>query len=104
MLPSYRNQLIDLLYKSIGWFLYEGNTGTYNGLRGLLTHFKAMFHFYTPWKQKNRSFLFLGGVEIEMAWNGLIIYYKMYLEVMLTNARPSYQIASFRYFGKTVLN
>ena len=23
--PSYKNQSIDLLYKSIDWFLYEGN-------------------------------------------------------------------------------
>ena len=30
-LHSYRNQSIDLLCKSINWFLYEGNTGT-NGL------------------------------------------------------------------------
>ena len=29
MLPSYRNQSIDLHSKSIDWFLYEGNTGTY---------------------------------------------------------------------------
>ena len=28
VLPSYRNQSIDLLHKSIYWFLYEGNTGT----------------------------------------------------------------------------
>ena len=28
VLPAYRNQSIDLLYKSIDWFLYEGNTGT----------------------------------------------------------------------------
>ena len=27
VLPSYRNQSIDFLYKSIDWFLYEGNTG-----------------------------------------------------------------------------
>ena len=27
MLPSYRNQSIDLHSKSIDWFLYEGNTG-----------------------------------------------------------------------------
>ena len=26
--PSYRNQSIDLLRKSIDWFLYEGNTDT----------------------------------------------------------------------------
>ena len=26
ILPSYRNQSIDLLAKSIDWFLYEGNT------------------------------------------------------------------------------
>ena len=28
VLPSYRNQSIDLQSKSIDWFLYEGNTGT----------------------------------------------------------------------------
>ena len=28
MLPSYRNQSIDLQSKSINWFLYVGNTGT----------------------------------------------------------------------------
>ena len=28
VLPSYRNESIDLLCKSIDWFLYEGNTGT----------------------------------------------------------------------------
>ena len=28
VLPSYRSQSIDLLCKSIDWFLYEGNTGT----------------------------------------------------------------------------
>ena len=28
MLPSYRNQSIDLHSKLIDWFLYEGNTGT----------------------------------------------------------------------------
>ena len=27
VLPSYRHQSIDLLCKSIDWFLYEGNTG-----------------------------------------------------------------------------
>ena len=27
VLPSYRNQSIDLLWKSTDWFLYEGNTG-----------------------------------------------------------------------------
>ena len=27
VLPSYRNQPIDLQYKLIDWFLYEGNTG-----------------------------------------------------------------------------
>ena len=27
VLPSYRNQSIDLICKSIDWFLYESNTG-----------------------------------------------------------------------------
>ena len=27
VLPSYKNQSIDLLYKSVDQFLYEGNTG-----------------------------------------------------------------------------
>ena len=26
VLPSYKNQSLDLLRKSIDWFLYEGNT------------------------------------------------------------------------------
>ena len=31
-----------------------------------LTHFKPMFHFYTPWKQKTGGFLmFSGGIEVE---------------------------------------
>ena len=25
MFPSYRNQSVDLLWKSIDWFLYDGN-------------------------------------------------------------------------------
>ena len=29
VLPSYRDQPIDLLRKSIDWILYEGNTGIY---------------------------------------------------------------------------
>ena len=29
MLPSYKNQSIDVHSKSINWFLYEGNTSTY---------------------------------------------------------------------------
>ena len=28
VLPSYRNQSIDLLCKTVDWFLYVGNTGT----------------------------------------------------------------------------
>ena len=27
VLPSYKNKSIDLLCKSMDWFLYEGNTG-----------------------------------------------------------------------------
>ena len=27
VLPLYRNHPIDLLYKSVDWFLYKGNTG-----------------------------------------------------------------------------
>ena len=27
VLPLYRNRPIDLLYKSVDWFLYNGNTG-----------------------------------------------------------------------------
>ena len=34
VLPSYRNQSIDLLCKSMDWFLYEGNI-TLSGLRNL---------------------------------------------------------------------
>ena len=37
VLPSYRNQLIDLHSKLIDWFLYEDNAGErfYEGLIGL---------------------------------------------------------------------
>ena len=34
VLPSYRNQSIDLLCKSMNWFLYDGNI-LLNGLRNL---------------------------------------------------------------------
>ena len=36
VLPSYRNQSVDLQGKSIDWFLYEGNTGIYwvNSIKG----------------------------------------------------------------------
>ena len=37
--PSYRSQSIDLRCKSIDWFLYEGNTGTYG-----LNNSKMMFN------------------------------------------------------------
>ena len=32
-----------------------------------LTHFKPLFHFYTPWKQQKTSGfqMFLGGIEME---------------------------------------
>ena len=39
MFPSYRSQSIDLRCKSIDWFLYEGNTGTYG-----LNNSKMMFN------------------------------------------------------------
>ena len=35
--PLYRNKSIDLHSKSIDWFLYEGNTGTYNQLSPYIT-------------------------------------------------------------------
>ena len=40
VLPSYRNQSIDLLCKSIDWFLCEGNTGI-----GFLTNGLFSFRF-----------------------------------------------------------
>ena len=49
VLPSYRNELIDLLCKSIDWFLYEGNTDIswvkcyYEGLKdSFVTVFKIL--------------------------------------------------------------
>ena len=38
-----------------------------NEITKALTHFKAMFHFYTVWKrQKSLGFLtFLGGIKME---------------------------------------
>ena len=56
----------------------------------ILTHFRSMSHFYTPWwYQKSRVFLtFLGGTEmnIEMnQWNSHVIF-KVYLQ-QLTGKR-----------------
>ena len=46
VLPSYRSQLIDLLFKSINWFLYEGNTGTswVNALYWIITSMSSGSH------------------------------------------------------------
>ena len=42
----------------------------------LLTHFRPMFPFYTPWRrQKTEGFLtFSGGIKGTLAWNGLIAF------------------------------
>ena len=40
VLLSYRNQSIDFLCKSIGWFLYKGNTGT-----GWVNNLEIFFNF-----------------------------------------------------------
>ena len=42
MLPSCRNQIIDLLRKSIVWFLYDENIG-HNGLKDLGVVFLEIF-------------------------------------------------------------
>ena len=42
MLPSCRNQIIDLLSKSIVWFLYDENIGD-NGLKDLGVVFLEIF-------------------------------------------------------------
>ena len=46
VLPSYRNQSIDLHSKPIDRFLYEGNTGTY----GLMRHWTEIWGLYCLWK------------------------------------------------------
>ena len=76
---SYRNQSIDLLRKSMDWFLYDN--GLHNErvkqqnfvyvllsvenitLLVTLTHFRPMFYFCFPWKhEKIRGFLMFAGV------------------------------------------
>ena len=44
MLPSYRNQSIDLHSKSIDWLLYEGNTGT------LWVNHPVILHIFGTWE------------------------------------------------------
>ena len=89
MFPSHRNQTIDLLCESIGWFLYERNIGDVNGLnpgessevidssfmsdnfvvrRKLfsLTHFKPVFHILNPLNLYQR---FSGVYQWVQKWN-----------------------------------
>ena len=55
MLPTYRNQSIDLHNKSIDWFLYEVNTGNEWVKRKMINIEKIRF---TPsnWKFQNKHF------------------------------------------------
>ena len=66
---SYRNQFMDLLCKSIGWFLYD------RGLRHeKFNHLILLASFYSLWKhEKTQSFSdILKGYSSRAAeWNGL---------------------------------
>ena len=56
MLQYYRNQLIDLLYNSIDWFLYDGNTYTHAKIKIYVRN--QAFHtiLNTYFKGKCRTF------------------------------------------------
>ena len=41
VLSLYRNQSIDLLCKSIDWFLYEGNTGDFRAIHSCSTQYQV---------------------------------------------------------------
>ena len=65
MFPSYGNQSIDLMCKSIDWFLYEGNTGTYRvKLKYLQKESSDQVNFQYvvryPWKLKIDCFISIG--------------------------------------------
>ena len=64
---SYRNQTIDLLNKSMGWFLYDRNL-----LMKELTHFPSMLRFCLPWKQRF-SDVFRGYKNETLMWNVLTL-------------------------------
>ena len=48
VLPSYGNQSIDLQVKSIDWFLYEVNTGTYWANFVLKVNYYSKDYFKVP--------------------------------------------------------
>ena len=50
MLPSYRNQSIDLLCNSIDWFLFEGNTGTNVFTEEINNDLKRISEWAYQWK------------------------------------------------------
>ena len=50
MLPLYRNQSIDLLCKSIDWFLFEGNTGTNVFTEEINNDLKRISEWAYQWK------------------------------------------------------
>ena len=51
VLPSYRNQSIGLLCKSIDWFLYEGNTGIW-WVNSCLTNVPIWYHLKKKYEKK----------------------------------------------------
>ena len=54
VLPSYRNQSIDLLCKSIDWFLYEGKTGTYWVTAEILI-FASLYRLFCGFKNARKQ-------------------------------------------------
>ena len=71
VLPSYRNQSIDLVCKSIDWFLYEGSTG----IQWVNTVEMLIFHCIYAFNEKLASILLL--IFILMLIQFLILVVRM---------------------------
>ena len=59
------------------WWSFSGNVQVSCKIKCQLTHFKVMFHFYTPWKcQKTIGFLtFSGSIESKHCFEMSKIYF-----------------------------
>ena len=59
---SYKNQSIDLLCKSMDWFLYDRDHHHERVNTNTLTHFMPLISFYTPWNIRKPVFWCFQGV------------------------------------------
>ena len=85
-----RNQIFSI-YKIQLWLESRNSKVTLRGAEFSLTHFKPMFHFYTPWKhQKTRGFfIFSGGVEIEhlLKMGKVLVFVFIFIDSSISNVR-----------------